>query len=187
MVLMPGEEFSYNEALGKRTTEAGYLGAGAYLNGEVVTEIGGGICQVSSTLYCAALYANLKITDRTCHWFGVDYLPAGLDATVSWGGPEFKFVNSRNYPIRIKAEVDREKWCAVVAIEGVDEDGSYVEITTSTWSEAHKYGATSYRWVYDRDGNLLSKTLEARSEYHFHEDPEESPEPSESPEPAYWR
>ena len=109
IVLMPGDGFSYNEALGERTAANGYLPAGAYSGGKEVTEYGGGICQVSSTLYYCALLANLEITSRTCHYFPVGYLPAGLDATVSWGGPEFCFVNDRDYPIRIVSWVDSGK------------------------------------------------------------------------------
>ena len=193
VILMPGEEFSYNDTLGKRTEAAGYKPAGAYLNGKVVTEVGGGICQVSSTLYCATLLANLKITARTNHYFGVDYLPAGLDATVSWGGPEYKFVNNREYPVKIRASVDREKWNMTVAILGTDTDGSYVELETRTWGIDGGYGATSYRVVYDADGKLISRTEEATSRYHYHveeeeeeekpeETPEVSPEPTEDPE-----
>ncbi|MEG1317326.1 MAG: VanW family protein, partial [Oscillospiraceae bacterium] len=71
IVLNPGDEFSYNGALGQRTAAAGYQGAGAYSGGKVVTEIGGGICQVSSTLYYCTLIANLQITQRSCHYFAV--------------------------------------------------------------------------------------------------------------------
>jgi vancomycin resistance protein YoaR len=101
VILNPGEEFSYNGTVGQRTESAGFKKAGAYANGKVVQELGGGICQVSSTLYCAVLYANLEITDRTCHYFPVDYLPSGLDATVSWKSPDFKFKNNRDYPIKL--------------------------------------------------------------------------------------
>lgn len=97
LVIAPGEQFSYNDALGERTAERGYKAAGAYSNGQVVQEIGGGICQVSSSLYYAALLANLQIDVRVCHYFPVAYLPPGLDATVSWGGPEFKFTNNRDW------------------------------------------------------------------------------------------
>ena len=124
IVLAPGEQFSYNDALGERTAERGYKAAGAYSGGQVVQEIGGGICQVSSTLYYAALLANLQIDARTCHYFPVGYLPAGLDATVSWGGPEFKFTNNRNWPIKIVASVDTAKNTVSVHIGGTDEDGS---------------------------------------------------------------
>lgn len=193
VILMPGEEFCYNTALGKRTPENGYLLAGAYSGGQTVQEYGGGICQVSSTLYYCSLYANLEITSRTCHYFPVGYIPAGLDATVSWGGPEFKFVNNREYPIVIKAAVDREANSVTVDIWGTDVDGSYVQMGCSTWlvyDEEYEeveigYKAQSYRSVYAADGTLLSRKGEAASYYHYHEEdiewPEESPEPSEDP------
>jgi vancomycin resistance protein YoaR len=76
-VLKPGETFSYNETVGQRTEEKGFKYAGAYSGGQVVQEIGGGICQVSSTIYYCSLLANLKINSRTCHYFPVAYLPAG--------------------------------------------------------------------------------------------------------------
>lgn len=192
IVLMPGEEFSYNDALGERTAANGYLPAGAYSGGQTVQEYGGGICQVSSALYCCALYANLEITARTCHMFPVAYVPPGMDATVSWGGPEFKFKNSRDYPVKIVAYIDGDS--VVVELWGTDVDGSYVEMTygTSTIYDskytdvAIGYKATTYRSIFDKDGNLLDKRLEARSTYKYHDEdikwPEETPEPTESPE-----
>jgi vancomycin resistance protein YoaR len=90
-ILNPGETFSYNETVGERTVEKGYKSAGAYVNGEVVEEIGGGICQVSSTLYNCVLYADLEVVERSNHMFIVTYLPLGNDATVNWGTVDFKF------------------------------------------------------------------------------------------------
>lgn len=178
VVLNPGESFSYNEVVGKRTEAAGFKPAGAYANGKVVNEVGGGICQVSSTLYCAVLYANLKVTDRTCHYFAVNYLPSGLDATVSWGGPEFVFKNNRTFPIKIVAKcVNRE---LTVEIWGTDTDGSYVEVNYSTGSVSGGFAADTYRSVYDKDGNLISRTLEAHSVYHYHEE-EKKPASTEKP------
>lgn len=87
LVLNPGDEFSYNTALGKRTLEAGYQAAGAYNGGEVVSEVGGGICQVSSALYCCALSSNLDITSRTCHYFAVAYVPSGAGRHRKLGRP----------------------------------------------------------------------------------------------------
>ena len=84
-IIYPGETFSYNQIVGKRTIEAGYKEAGAYAGGKVVQEIGGGICQVSSTLYNAVLYANLEVVERYNHYFETSYVDPGRDATVSWG------------------------------------------------------------------------------------------------------
>lgn len=101
IILMPGETFSYNGILGDTTADKGYKPAGAYLNGEVIQSYGGGICQVSSTIYNAVLYANLQVDERYNHTYLSGYVPAGLDATVSYGSKDFKFTNNRNYPIKL--------------------------------------------------------------------------------------
>lgn len=196
VVLNPGETFSYNDTVGKRTTAAGFKSAAAYSGGKVVQEVGGGICQVSSTLYCAALYANLEIVARDCHHFAVSYVPWGLDATVSWGGPEFKFKNNREFPIKIVAKcVDRQ---LTVEIWGSDVDGSYVEMTYSAstaYDSKHPdvavgTRATTYRCVYDKDGNLISRNHEANSYYYYHDEdikwptPEPTPTPTPKPDPT---
>ena len=82
---MPGQTFSYNTVVGKRTAAAGFKSAAIYVNGKVENGIGGGICQVSSTLYNAALRANLQIIKRSNHRFATGYVPLSTDATVSWG------------------------------------------------------------------------------------------------------
>ena len=87
-ILQPGEEFSFNETVGQRTEAKGYKGAAAYNNGEVVEEIGGGVCQTSSTLYNAVLKAGLKTTKRQSHTYEPSYVTPGTDATVSWNGPD---------------------------------------------------------------------------------------------------
>lgn len=104
MVLAPGEVFSYNDAVGPRTAENGFKEAQIYENGETVLGLGGGVCQVSSTLYSAVLYADLKIVSRRAHSMTVGYIPKGQDATVSYGSIDFKFENSTEYPIKISAE-----------------------------------------------------------------------------------
>lgn len=104
-VLLPGEEFSYNKVVGERTIAAGYKNAAIYSGGKVVDGLGGGICQISSTLYNAAVQAGLEITERKNHQFVTSYLEAGKDATVVYGYIDFKFKNTRNYPIRIVASV----------------------------------------------------------------------------------
>lgn len=191
IVLMPGEQLSYNETLGQRTKENGYLAAGAYANGAVVQEIGGGICQVSSTLYYCTLQANLQIDKRTCHYFPVGYLPPGFDATVSWKSPDFKFTNDREYPIRISAWVEDGQ--VFVKIEGTD-DGTYVELKHASWlmytndefpDVATGYKAQAYRWIYDsKTGELLEKKSEGVSTYNYHEEDIKYPEPEPSPEPS---
>ena len=141
LVLMPGDVFSYNDALGKRTTEAGYKAAGAYVDGQTVMELGGGICQVSSTLYYAALLSDLEIVTRSAHSFVSSYIPYGMDATVSWGGPEFRFSNNTNYPIRIEAEVS--DGYVKVSILGTDEKDYYVKM------EYEILGILDYETIYE--------------------------------------
>ena len=122
-VLMPGEEFSYNQVVGKRTVEAGYKDAKIYANGQVVDGLGGGICQISSTLYNAVLLADLEITERRNHYFKTSYVAAGRDATVVWGSIDFKFKNSRTYPIKIEANV--QNGIAEFKIHGIKEETEY--------------------------------------------------------------
>ncbi len=163
VVLMPGQSFSYNDVVGQRTIEAGFREAGAYADGRVVQEVGGGICQVSSTLYYCALTANLQIDQRTNHYFSVGYIEPGMDATVSWGGPEFVFTNNRTFPIVIRARV--ENGAVTVEIWGTNVDGSTVSMSYAQSGMS----VVTYRGVYDRDGNLISKNEEARSLYHTHD------------------
>lgn len=122
-VIMPGETFSYNKALGKRTVAAGYKNAAVYENGQVVDGLGGGICQISSTLYNAVLMANLEIVERRNHQFVTSYLPAGRDATVVYGAIDFKFKNTRKYPVRISASA--KNGIATVSFYGIKEQEEY--------------------------------------------------------------
>ena len=101
LVLMPGDIFSYNGVVGERTSAGGYKPAGVYENGKVVQGIGGGICQTSTTLFNAALFANLEIVEHANHMFIPSYSSAGRDATVSYGSLDFKFKNTRNHAIKI--------------------------------------------------------------------------------------
>ena len=126
MILYPGDVFDYNTALGKRTTEAGYKAAPAYNGGATVNELGGGICQVSSTLYYCTLIADLEIVTRTNHSYVSNYIPYGMDATVSWGGPDFRFANNTNYPIRLEAYL--ADGSVHISIIGTDEKDYYVEM-----------------------------------------------------------
>ena len=128
-IINPGEEFSYNKTIGQRTIEAGFKTAKAYANGKVVLDVGGGICQLSSTLYNTALLNNLEITERHNHYFQTSYLPAGRDATVSWGGVDFKFKNNRKYPIKISAKA--ENGVVRVSIYGIKQDDDYQVIIDS--------------------------------------------------------
>lgn len=129
-ILMPGETFSYNGVLGNTNKEKGYKLGTAYVGGKVVESYGGGICQVSSTLYNSVLYANLEIVERYNHSYVVNYVPAGRDATVAYGGKDFKFKNSRNYPIKIVASA--KNGVVSISIMGIKEETEYEVVLTST-------------------------------------------------------
>ena len=128
-VLAPGETFSYNRVVGERTVAAGYKNAAGYEAGEVVDMLAGGICQISSTLYDAVVYANLDIVSRTNHMFLTSYTPAGKDATVVYGAIDFKFKNTRKNPILIKMSV--QNGIAKADVYGFKEDVEY-EIAIDT-------------------------------------------------------
>lgn len=122
-LVRPGEEFSFNAAIGPRTAEKGYQEAAAYNSGAVVQEIGGGVCQISSTLYRVAFQAGMEITFRRSHTFEPNYVTPGQDATISWDQPDFRFVNTASSPIVIRASYSDQK--ASVSIYGIPvlEDG----------------------------------------------------------------
>ena len=146
-VVLPGEEFSYNKTLGKRTEAGGYKYAGGYAGGRVVQTLAGGICQISSTLYDAAVYANLEITERHNHMFLTGYVEAGKDATVVYGSIDLKFKNTRKYPIMIKTTIGNG--IAKVDIYGVKEDIEYeVEIATNVLSNSN------FRTIYENDSRM---------------------------------
>lgn len=146
-ILMPGETFSYNQTVGERTISEGYKEAGAYAGGKVVQDVGGGICQTSSTLYNVALLANLEIVDRTNHQFLTSYVSAGRDATVTWGGIDFKFKNTRSYPIKIEAKA-KNGVCSMT-IYGIKEDKEY-EVTIQSVIKSY----IPYTTKYENDASL---------------------------------
>lgn len=146
-ILMPGETFSYNQTVGERTISEGYKEASAYAGGEVVQDVGGGICQTSSTLYNVVLLANLEIVDRSNHQFLTSYVSAGRDATVSWGGIDFKFKNNRTYPIKI--EVKAKNGVCQMTIYGIKEE---VEYEVVIQSEVTSY--IDYETEYEYDSSL---------------------------------
>lgn len=166
-VLMPGETFSYNKVVGARTIAAGYKEAPIYVSGEVVDGLGGGICQITSTLYNAVVYANLDIVERTNHQFVPSYVTASRDATVVYGSLDFKFKNNRNYPIKINCSVSGG--IANFQIFGLKQDDDYdVEISsyetgrtaTAIYSEAYK--------ILKKDGKVVNKQLLSKDTYKRH-------------------
>ncbi len=186
-VLAPGEEFSYNNVVGPRTTERGFRVANVYVGNTVQPGVGGGICQVSSTMYNAVVFADLEITERRNHTLPVDYVPMGRDATVSYGTTDFKFKNTTSMPVEIKAIAEGR--INTIIIMGTDEHPEReIKITTSnTGSYPPKvvkkddptlpegevkveskgtYGSSyvAYKVVYE-NGEQVSSTVLARSRY----------------------
>ena len=190
-VLLPGETFDYNTTLGERTPEAGYKLGNTYAGMETIQTYGGGICQTSSTIYYCALLADMEIVSRTNHGFYTDYVPSGCDATVSWGGPEFRFKNTSKYPIKIEAYSDAGN--VTVKIWGTDDKDYYVKMESETlavynWKTVYQemkpdnakgykdgqvitspytgYKIQTYRCKYDKATDaLISKEPEALSVY----------------------
>lgn len=119
-ILLPGETFSFNNVVGKRTTQKGYQKALVYSTNGISMGVGGGICQASSTLYNACLLANLKIDERNPHFFTVPYVPLGSDAAVSYGIEDFRFTNDTAWPVKINGKVVKDQ--VIVTLEGTDED-----------------------------------------------------------------
>ena len=165
-LVRPGETFSYNATLGERTEKKGYKAAGAYSGGKTVQTIGGGICQVSSTLYYACLKADLEIVERTAHGYTVSYMPLGMDATVSWGSLDYKFRNNTDYPIRIEAWVADGQ--VHVKLIGTDTKDYYVKMTYET-VEGPVEGKTvyeDYKWDNPegyKDGDVIQTAYTGRT------------------------
>lgn len=166
-VLMPGETFSYNKVVGARTIAAGYKEAPIYVSGRVEDGIGGGICQITTTLYNAVLYANLDIVERSNHQFVPSYAGPSRDATVVYGAIDFKFKNNRDYPIKITCSVSGG--IANFKIWGLKSDNDYeVQITSRTtgktataiYSEAYK--------TLKKNGAVVSTTLLSKDTYKRH-------------------
>lgn len=189
LILQPGETFSYNETLGQRTSEKGYKKAPAYSGHELVDTVGGGVCQVSSTLYWCTLLSDLEIVDRINHGYPASYMEKGLDATVSWNGPDFKFKNNSDFPIKILAEVS--DGYVKMRIMGTDQRNYYVKMESvvtgtkepETVYEEHGpedgyydgevleggktgYYVKTYRCKYDKQTDkLISRDYETMSSY----------------------
>lgn len=191
VILMPGETFSYNATLGERTAAKGYRPAPSYEGGLTVDTLGGGICQISSTLYYSTLLSDLEIVKRYNHGYVSDYIDPGMDATVTWGGADFKFKNNTNWPIRIEAW--REAGYVNVKIYGTDEKDYYVKMSYKVLSTTgykkvyeemtkdNEWGyvdgdtivtpyqgmtARAYKEKYSKEtGELISKTEESYNEY----------------------
>lgn len=192
LILYPGDVFDYNKTLGKRTEEKGYKPAASYVGGETVDTVGGGICQTSSSIYYCALLADLQIVQRHNHAYISSYMPFGMDATVDWNGPNFRFKNNTNYPIKIEAKAsggnvtikllgtDEKDYYVKMKYEVVEKtpwETKYVEVKVSDNEKGYKdgqvittaytgYEIKTYKYKYDKETNeLISKTLQTHDKY----------------------
>ncbi|MCL1951046.1 MAG: VanW family protein [Turicibacter sp.] len=166
-ILMPGDEFSYAEQVSPVNVASGYQYATIFMNGQPVSGIGGGICQVSSTIYNAQLKAGIKATKRMNHSLIVDYVPRGQDATMAEGFIDYRFVNTLDYPIYIHASTNGgtlliEFWSNEEALNGI----TYLPRTVFkglTEQGFRKYDTTLYG--YNKDGELVYEEFLHRSLY----------------------
>ena len=189
MRVEPGETLSFNKTTGERTEAKGYRPAGAYSGGFLVQEPGGGVCQVSTTLYNAVAKADLEVLERSPHSRVSDYVPIGLDAAVNWPSQDFKFKNTSDYPIFIVAEfadqkltfkiygkqlddgvyikLESEKTETIAAPEGVEEKPDSSLPVGQTRDEKARDGAkaVSYKVYYDKNDNEIKREVLARSSY----------------------
>ena len=166
-VLLPGETFSYNTVVGERTIAAGYKEAAIYQNGEVVQGLGGGICQISTTLYNAILFANLEIVELYNHQFVPSYVTAGRDATVVYGVKDFKFKNTRNYPIKINCSV--ADGIARFEIKGLKQENEYeVSVYANVTSRTSSYIKSSTYRTLKQNGQVVSTENIINSTYKVH-------------------
>ena len=160
LVLQPGQELSYNEALGPRTKELGWLPAPAYSGTKLVDSPGGGICQVSSTLYLASVYSELTIVERHNHGYPVSYIPLGMDATVSWGFADLKIRNDSPMPVKIQAE--ESDGYVRVSILGTETRDYNVEMS---YTVGGRYVRTYMSKIDKESGEVISKEPYALSGY----------------------
>lgn len=160
LVLQPGQELSYNEALGPRTKELGWLPAPAYSGTKLVDSPGGGICQVSSTLYLASVYSELTIVERRNHGYPVSYIPLGMDATVSWGFADLKIRNDSPMPVKIQAE--ESDGYVRISILGTETRDYNVEMS---YTVGGRYVRTYMSKIDKETGEVISKEPYALSGY----------------------
>lgn len=154
-VLQPGETFSLNGVVGRRTAAKGYQTAIIFQNGKQVEGLGGGVCQVSSTVYGAVLYADLQVTERSSHQFQVSYTPVSQDAAVYYGSQDFQFVNDTDNPIKIAA--DASNGSLTVTIYGTKTTEKKVTLSSkSSVSGKYKY-ASLYKTVTENGTSTTTK------------------------------
>ncbi|MEG2787866.1 MAG: VanW family protein [Romboutsia sp.] len=163
LVLMPGEEFSYNNLTGMRTKSNGYKDAPVIVNGELQEGVGGGVCQVSTTLYNSVLSSGLSVTSVRNHSLLSSYAPIGQDAMVNDSGTDFRFKNPFNHPIYIKTTVGSSS--VTSKIYGNEADKKNISIKVDTYKENGLDAAKTYRVYKDSSGNIIQTEYVAKSVY----------------------
>lgn len=187
-IVYPGQEFSFHKTVGTRTIANGYASAHSFAGGKVVNTVGGGICQVSSTLYNIVLHTDLEVVERKAHGMYVKYAEPSVDATISEGSIDFRFKNNRNYPIKIVSEMNngtltmsilgiKEATDKIIEIESVtletlaystirENDSTMLKGTTKVVQEpVNGYVSEAYRVEKDANGNIISRTLISKDRY----------------------
>ena len=165
-VIMPGEEFSFNKVVGRRTVAAGYKNAAIFSDGQVTDGLGGGICQITSTLYNAVVFANMQIVSRRNHMFVPSYVTGGRDATVVYGSTDFIFKNSRSYPIKLVSSV--EGGVATISVYGYKNpnDPEYeISIENSLIKTTAKSLVYDAYKVYKQNGEVVKREKMSRDTY----------------------
>ena len=180
VIILPGDTLSFNETVGKRTTANGFMPAPEYQNGRSVTGIGGGTCQVSTTLYSAALYANLEIVSRRNHSMSVSYVPLGQDATVTDSGTDLKIRNNTKFPIKLVTSAGGGT-ITVKIVGTAPEPPVTVKIVNTTTGPL---SATTTRILYDASGAEISREVVATSKYKPHDSGDASSENTSTDVPA---
>ena len=193
VILLPGEVFSYNGTTGSRSADKGYQAAPVYVGGASTDEVGGGICQTSSTIYYAVLHTTLEVVERRSHMYNTGYVPAGMDATVYYGSTDFRFKNNTNYPVKIVTEIYDQGGSRYLTVKlyGTNETGTYAVPKSTTYDQVTpttQYKADSsiprgttqvdrkqnpytgvkaktVRYVYNKDGSLKEEQIMGASTY----------------------
>ena len=193
VILLPGEVFSYNGTTGSRSADKGYQAAPVYVGGASTDEVGGGICQTSSTIYYAVLHTTLEVVERRSHMYNTGYVPAGMDATVYYGSTDFRFRNNTNYPVKLVTESYDQGGSRYLTVKlyGTNETGTYAVPKSTTYDQVTpttQYKADSsiprgttqvdrkqnpytgvkaktVRYVYNKDGSLKEEQIMGASTY----------------------
>lgn len=162
-LLMPGEEFSYNNLTGKRTKSNGYKDAPVIINGKLEQDVGGGVCQVSSTLFNSVLYSGLDVTSRRNHSLKSSYVSIGRDAMVSDGGSDFRFKNPYSHPVYIKNTVSNG--VITSKIYGNASDKKNISIKVDPYTTGGLEAAKTYVEYKDSNGKVIRTQYISNSVY----------------------